>query len=141
MGPNPRDQLGVGDLVPLDRVRAVIANALRPILASPHHRTEAAALVLERLGYFQLLALDVESWPVVQSAELAAVLGAAGTLATYVPAGATMQTPTPPTCADPEPIPDPIPLLGYCRCLPCCCSPGEGHKSPEYLAWEARQRA
>lgn len=35
--------------------------------------------------------------------------------------------------------PDPIPQLRYCRCLPCCCSPGEGHKSPEYLAWEARR--
>lgn len=42
----------------------------------------------------------------------------------------------------PAPVPaDPIPSLRYCRCFPCCCSEGQGHKSAEYRAWEARQRA
>lgn len=54
-----------------------------------------------------------------------------------VPAGATMQTPTPPTAGNP----DPIPQLGYCRCAACCCKAGQGHNSPEYLAWEKRQHA
>lgn len=133
MPPNPRDHLGLNDPVPLDLVRDVIANALRPILA---HGTAAAAaeLVLERLLHFQLLALDVESAPVVVTPALAAAMEAMP--ATYVPAGASMQTPTPPTCADP----DPIPQLDYCRCLACCCKAGQGHKSPEYVAWEKRQR-
>lgn len=32
-----------------------------------------------------------------------------------------------------------IPKLTYCRCFPCCCDEGKGHRSPEYLAWEARE--
>lgn len=128
MGPNPRDQLAHGQLVPLDRVRDVIANALRPVLADPAHRADAAGYIVERLGYFKLLAADVQPAPIVTPHTM---------LATYVPAGASMQTPTPPTCADP----DPIPKLRYCRCLDCCCDEGEGHRSPEYRAWEARRRA
>lgn len=63
MPPNPRDQLGVNDPVPLERVRDVIAAALRPLatdLVFPAHRVHAAAQVLERLEYFKLLAGDVE---------------------------------------------------------------------------------
>lgn len=67
MPPHPRDNL-FGRPVPLDRVREVVANALRPILASPHHRAEAAALVVDRLSYFKLLADDVLQEQVVASA-------------------------------------------------------------------------
>jgi hypothetical protein len=141
MGPNPRDQLAPGQPVPLDRVRDVIANALRPVLANPAHRFDAAGYIVERLGYFRLLAADVQPAPIVTPHTM---------LATYVPAGASMQTPTPPTAAKPptslasimkaEIDGDPIPPGRYCRCLDCCCSEGEGHRSPEYRAWEARRR-
>jgi hypothetical protein len=63
MPPNPRDQLGANDPVPRERVRDVIAAALRPLagdLVLPAHRIHAAAQVLERLEYFKLLAGDVE---------------------------------------------------------------------------------
>lgn len=28
-----------------------------------------------------------------------------------------------------------------CRCLKCCCKPGQGHKHPDWIAWEKRFRA
>lgn len=68
MPPNPRDQLAHGQYVPLDRVQYVVANALRPILANGAHRDQAAALIVERLGYFRLLAQDVEPVPIAQQA-------------------------------------------------------------------------
>lgn len=48
----------------------------------------------------------------------------------------------------PLPIPEDVlnapvpPMTGtpMCRCVKCCCKPGEGHKHPLYLAWELRQR-
>jgi hypothetical protein len=30
---------------------------------------------------------------------------------------------------------------GLCRCVKCCCSPGLGHHSPQYAAYEAEMRA
>lgn len=41
-----------------------------------------------------------------------------------------------------RPVSDPKPLhVGpRCRCLPCCCHDGQGHKHPDWIAWEERQR-
>lgn len=33
----------------------------------------------------------------------------------------------------PEPETPPVSL---CRCLPCCCKPGEGHNDPRWIAYE-----
>jgi hypothetical protein len=136
MPPNPRDHLGANDPVPLDRVEEVIADALRSALPpSIVHRPlidSAAARIIDRLGYFKLLAPDVEG------ASFGFVPHQVVVPAEYVPAGASMVTPTPPTCAPVDD--DPIPRLGYCRCVQCCCKEGQGHKSAEYRSWEARQQ-
>lgn len=38
---------------------------------------------------------------------------------------------------------DPKPMFKglMCRCLVCCCKPGEGHRDPAWIAWEARHSA
>ena len=43
---------------------------------------------------------------------------------------------------DAWPVSDPKPLhVGpVCRCLPCCCRDGQGHKHADWIAWEERQR-
>lgn len=28
-----------------------------------------------------------------------------------------------------------------CRCVPCCCEEGRGHKHPAWIAYEAEERA
>lgn len=38
----------------------------------------------------------------------------------------------------PNPPPE---VAGLCRCLKCCCKPGEGHNHPAWQAYEAELRA
>ena len=41
-----------------------------------------------------------------------------------------------------EPTPDELARMGaLCRCLSCCCRPGEGHRSKAYREWMARMEA
>lgn len=126
MPPNPRDNLGPGQLIPLARVREVVENSLaHELWGNPALRAEYADIVVGRLAYFKLLAPDVE-----------------GANFGFVP----HRVPVPPSylaevAAAGAPIdPDPIPQLAYCRCLQCCCNEGQGHKSAEYRSWEARQQ-
>lgn len=61
MPPNPRDNLRAHQQVPIERVRDVIADSLAAMLyGDPHYRDELAALAVERLAYFKLLAPDVD---------------------------------------------------------------------------------
>lgn len=39
-----------------------------------------------------------------------------------------------------EPV-KPTPKGMMCRCLDCCCKPGEGHKDPAWIAHEAALKA
>lgn len=35
----------------------------------------------------------------------------------------------------------PVLIGGLCRCVPCCCPEGRGHKHPAWVAYEAEKRA
>jgi hypothetical protein len=78
MPPNPRDNLRHGAVVPLDRVKEVVEDAIRRLAAGldlpaellatdggnhwatwTKEREAVAAAVVERLTYFRLLAMDV----------------------------------------------------------------------------------
>jgi hypothetical protein len=40
----------------------------------------------------------------------------------------------------PEDDPKPTHVGPMCRCMSCCCRDGQGHKHPDWIAWEERQR-
>lgn len=60
MPPNPRDHLRPDQDVPLDRVQEIVYQAMRGIPVIADLRLEAAKAIVERLGYFRLLAHDVQ---------------------------------------------------------------------------------